>query len=345
MPACTLGQVCDPATSVCICPPYNPDHCPVAGVCTDFTEDPDHCGNCDTACAATSACGATGCTPEPTEVYTTGTTDCGSLYLQLDGANLYVLNAGAGTLSSVPAAGGTATDLVTGLTGASAFTFDVNNFYIAAGMSVLRAPIGGGATETVVTEASAIFDVAVAADTVYYASGTAVKSVASDATAGTGTDEGMPESGGEPQSVAVDGDYVLWGAAVAFNVESYAMTGMVVTKLGASQGDLIFGHRTLQTDGTSVFWANGSSVSYRIYEGGADAQSNAGSSIESEKITAFAINATTVYLGAGANIEKATFGEDAIRLARGQGAVHSMVLDATSVYWSTDACAINKTAL
>ena len=37
--------------------------------------------------------------------------------------------------------------------------------------------------------------------------------------------------------------------------------------------------------------------------------------------------------------------DDAIWVARGQGGIMSMVLDATNVYWSTDDCKIRKTPL
>src|SRR5690606_16253927 len=102
---------------------------------------------------------------------------------------IYFVNVGAGTLSSLPVAGGTATEIATGLTGASAFTVDDTNFYVVTGTSITRIPLAGGTAETVVTEASEIFDVAVQDDILYYAVGTDVKSVDATGTNGTGTVE------------------------------------------------------------------------------------------------------------------------------------------------------------
>jgi len=344
MDCAASGQVCEMASATCICPPFNPDHCPAAALCTDFVEDHDHCGNCETACAATSACNTGMCTPEPTDVHDTGTTDCERLNLVLSGTDIYFVNVGAGSVSSVPVAGGAATSLATGLTDAGAFTLDDTNIYVATGMTLSRIPIGGGTAEVVVTETAPIFDVAVQDDVLYYAVGTSVKSVDATADDGTGTVVGTPESSGEPQSVTVDGDNVFWGAVVAYNVEADSIATDAVVKLGASQGNLLTGHRALYTDGTHVYWVNGSTVERRVYDG-TMAQENQTISIDSEMITAYVINATHVYLAAGGKIEKAALGEDALPLARGQGVVGSMVLDATNVYWSTDDCKIRKTAL
>ncbi len=340
-----LGQICDMASASCMCPGYNPDHCPAANLCTDFIDDTEHCGNCDTACTAVQACSAGACTADPVEVYTTAA-GCGSLKLLIVGTTIYIMNVGAGTISSVPAAGGAATaDIVTGLTAPVAFAVDANNFYVASGMTIDRFPLAGGAAEPVVTEATEIWDVTV--DTggmLYYPVGTDIKSIDATEDAGTGTVVATAVDAGTPQSVAVDGDLVFWGASTAFNVEVDSITTDAPVKLGASQGSLIFGHQSLQTDGTNVYWANGGQMARRAYDG-VTGQETVGGTRENGSITAFAVTAMDGYWAADGNIEKGQVGGDAVWLARGQGVVGGMVVDASSVFWSTDACKIFKTGL
>jgi hypothetical protein len=343
-PVCSGGQVCDPMTSMCICPPYIPDHCAAAALCTDFSEDPEHCGDCDTACPESSACAAGTCTAEPTELYST--TACEQLTLALQGTTLYWVDAGAGKVMSLPVAGGTAAELATGLTDAGAIALDDTNIYVVTGMTLSRIPIAGGAAEVVTTETTAIFDVAVQDDVLYYAVGTNVKSVAATADDDAGTVIATAVDGGEPQGIAVDGDSVLWAAAVAYNVEVDSIAADALVKLGASQGGLRFGAGSLSVDGTSVFWINSSNIEQAGYEGDDKAQHHVADSRDNDEITAFEINATTAYFGAGGNLEKAAFGEeDSIWMARNQGDILSVVLDGSAVYWSTGDCKIRSTGL
>jgi hypothetical protein len=337
---------------MCACPAYNPNHCPLENICTDFLDDTENCGNCDTACGPLQACNMGVCTADPMEIYTTGDTTCEALKLLLAGPTIYILNVGAGTISSVPAAGGAATeDIVTGLTDPSAFAVDANNFYVVSGMTIDRFPLAGGTAEPVVTEAAEIWDVAVQTDVLYYPTGLNVMSVPADADDGTGMIVATAVDAGTPQSVAVDDTLVFWGASTAFNVEVDVIAPPVgvagdgsLIKLGASQGSLIFGHRSLQTDGTSVYWANGGSLVRRNYDGVMGSET-VGGTRDSGAITAFAVGTTHTYFAADGNIEKGAVDADPIWMARGQGVVSSMVLDATSYYWSNDTCAIFKAAL
>ncbi len=341
---CTaLGQICDAATVTCICPAYNPDYCAAAALCTDFIDDVDHCGNCDTVCTEFQACSANVCTPDPVSVMA-GDAACEKLLMVMSGTTIYVMDVGNGTISAQPAAGGAATELVTGLTDPVAFAVDADNFYVASGMTIDRFPIAGGAAEPVVTEATPIYDVAVQDAVLYYAVGTVINSIDATADDGTGTAVAPAVDSGTPQSVAVDTDLVFWGASTAFNVEVDPIVGDMHVKLGASQGSLLFGHRSLQTDGTSVYWANGGSMVRRAYDGVANSET-IGITKENGSITAFAINATNSYWAADGNIEKGELDMDPVWMARGQGVVSSMVVDATNVYWANDTCAIFKTPL
>jgi hypothetical protein len=326
--------------------------------CTSPMKDPDHCGNCETKCGTQSACSAGACTPDLTTV--AEIPDCGSLKLVLSGPTIYTLSTMSGTLSSVPAAGGAPMQIATGLTGATAFAIDATNAYVVAGMSIQRVPLAGGAAAPVVTETAAIHDVAVSGTTLYYATGNGVKSVAANAAAGTGTLVALAASEGEPQGVAVSGAILLYGSASSFNVErcdtalicndangaDEEIRGTGHIRVGMSQGGLIFGHRSVQTDGTKVYWVNNGLQSAPIMPdaGGAYPGVGVGTPKDGGTITAFAIKGTTAYFAEqspGAtpadpplvNFEKQGAGEaDPTWLARNLAPVSSIVVDDTSVY-------------
>jgi hypothetical protein len=328
---------------VCKCPTYAPDFCPAVMKCSNQTKDPDHCGGCDTKCAATSACSAGMCTAEPTSVGEVA--GCGELKLQLGGGKLYLLS--TDTLKSMPIpAGGAPTDVATGLTMGSAFVVDATYAYVAAGTSLLRVKLSDGTKNTVVTEAKQIYDVAVVGDTLYYASGPDVKSIASTASAGTGTSVAVGVDSGEPQGVAVSGGFVLYGSSVAFNVEADPIApGEGHLKLGASQGGMLFGHRSVQADADYVYWAINSTVQRAPFTGVMHSQKTAGQALNN--VTAYAINATTAYFASEmGDLEKAAFGDEkSTWMARGLDKVTSLVLDDQNVYLATDKCKILKTAL
>lgn len=367
---CPMGQQC--LMMQCACPGYAPDYCAADMKCTNPMKDPDHCGNCETKCGTQSACSAGACTPDLTTVAEIA--DCGSLKLQLAGTNIYALSTMSGTLSSVAVAGGAPTQVATGLTGASAFAIDDTNAYVVAGMSIQRVPLAGGAAAPVVTETAAIHDVAVSGGTLYYATGNGVKSIAATANDGTpaATLVALAASEGEPQGVAVSGAILLYGSASSFNVErcdtalvcndpngpDEEIRGTGHIRVGMSQGGLIFGHRSVQTDGTKVYWVNNGLQSAPIMPdaGGNYPGVGVGTPKDGGTITAFAIKGTTAYFaeqspGATAsdpplvNFEKQAEGDaDPTWLARNLAPVSSIVVDDTSVYLAAG-CNVVKSAL
>jgi hypothetical protein len=342
---CIGNQIKDMATGMCACPTYAPNFCTDVMKCVSQAKDPTHCGDCDTKCPATSACSESKCTTEPMSLGEVA--GCGSLKLQQADGKLYLLSTMTGALQSMPIPAGAApTSVATGLTMGSAFALDATNAYVATGMTLQRVKLSDGTKQTVVTETTPIFDVAVAGGKLYYAVGKDVKSVDATATAGTGTSVAVGIDEGEPQGVAVSGDYVLYGSAQAFNVEADPIApGEGHLKLGASQGGLIFGHRSIQADAMYAYWAVNGTVQRAPFTGADHAQKTAGTGLGN--ITAYAINATTAYFGSDTgDLEKAAFGaEKSIWMARGLGKLSSIVLDATSVYAATDQCKILKTAL
>jgi hypothetical protein len=355
---CPAGQQKLP-TGECGCPMFNPDYCATAGKCVNFTKNPDFCGSCDTKCGATNACVSSACTPDLTAV--TEVAGCGKLLLVSAASKLYALSTMTGELSSVPVAGGAAVSIATGLTDAKAFAVDATNAYVVNGMKVSKVPLAGGAPVALVTETKPIYDVTVDATSIYYAVDEPDTAAAEPVYAGvikkaplaggTGMVVGLGMDNGQPQGVTVSGMNILYATESSKNVEVQKglpvgpdpHTDALHYKLGASQGSLIFGHRSIQNDGTYVYWASDNVYRSKFGEA-APVQAQAAGSLG--LTTAFAINATSVYVGSDmGDLGKSPIGTDMIsQLARGLGMITSIVVDDTSVYVAAD-CKILKAPL
>jgi hypothetical protein len=350
---CPMGQQC--IMMKCGCPGYAPTYCEADKKCASTMKDADHCGDCATKCGATAACNAGACTTEPMSIGEIA--GCGTLKLQIAGGKIYALSTMTGDLASMAApAGGAATPIATGITGATAFVVDATNAYVAAGMTLVRVALADGAKTTVVTETAPIHDVAVAGTKVFYATGLDIKSVDAAAAAGaTGVQVAIAADEGEPQGVAAVGTYVLYGSNSAMNLESCDTTmacnmtmldpGPGHVKIGASQGGLIFGHRSVQADASKVYWIN-NGVQGAPYAG-AEHNAMGVSPKDGGKITAFAIAAdgTAYFTDETENFEKGKLGDaESTWLARKVGMVSSLVLDDTSAYLASG-CKILKAPL
>lgn len=353
---------------------FAPNYCEAALKCTAPMTDPDFCGDCATACGTTQACSEGACTPALVNLAEIA--ECGSLKLLIAAGTLYVLDTPSGELMSIPLPdGGIPTPIATGLSMATAFAVDATNAYVVAGTSIQRVPLAGGAPAVVVTEAAAIHDVAVAGTTLYYGTGNEVRSIATTAVDGTpasSTPVALAASTGEPQGVAVSGSILLYSSASAMNVERCDTTldchdsegpdmesrGPGHFKIGQSQGSLIFGHRSLQTDGTRVLWVNSGLQGAPIMpnDEGLYPTQGIATTKEGGAITAFAITGTTAYFAERippatetdpplAHFLKSEFGAaDPIWLARNLQPVSSIVVDATNAYLASG-CNILKSEL
>jgi hypothetical protein len=201
------------------------------------------------------------------------------------------------------------------------------------------------------TETAQIFDVAVSNGKIYYGVGEEVKEASATA-AGTGTSVAIGIDDGLPQGVAVSGDTVLYASASAFNVESDPIVGEGHVKIGASQADLVFGHRSVQVDAMNVFWANGG-VQKALFTGADHAAKTVAVPFggQGAKTIAYAADpaAKTVYIATDdGNFAKSTYADDkdteeAAWVARALPKVSSIVLDDASVYIAS-ACKILKSA-
>lgn len=359
---------------MCICAPFAPLFCSDIPLCVTKDKDPDHCGDCTTKCGAQNACAAGVCTPDLTTV--TEVTGCGALELVSTATKLYSLGTMTG-LATVPFAGGAATPVGAAFMGGTAFTVDETGgfAYVAAGKDLLRVKLAAAAADAptkIVSEATdTIYDVALdGTGGLFYASGTTIKRVAAAATAAAGSTGVVAATAinhGETQAVTWAGGYLLYGVSVAFNVEScnYGATGTVCgvdamgeptpgmggveVKIGASQDELLFGHRSVQADATNVYWANHGVVMAPYTGTGVPQQMTIAAPIDTKKVIAYAVDpvAKMTYIATDdGSFEKSAFdkgGEDAIWVARALPTVTSIVLDPTSVYLAS-ACKILKSA-
>jgi hypothetical protein len=330
----------------CRCPDHAPTYCQAAAKCIDLTSDPDHCGACTTQCSTLSACEQGKCTVEPLDLLSIP--GCDQLTLQRGPDGLYVLSLGTHSLTRVGLPLGGPVELTTALSQPAAFTLGNNGFaYVVSDNTIKSVNLTSGATALVTQLNGPIADVAFADGTLYYAADQFLRSIDASVVGGAGKIR-TASNGGVTQGVAVSGEYAVFVSMTSFNVESLKLDGgQQATTLAASQGSLLFGHRSVQVDVAHAFWANGT-VQFRPKDGGAAANS-AGPA--RGIVTAFAIDGTdagtsewTYFASFTGELEKAVVGsERATWMARGLGTGTSIVLDDQNVYVATKDCHVWQT--
>ncbi len=333
----------------CSCPAYAATYCEALTKCVSEKKDPDNCGTCGMACGAMNACSEGVCTPN---LATFGElAGCGKLLLVSVTGKLFALSTMTGDLNAFALPAGGAPTKVGTVAGATAFAVDATNAYIAAGKTVVRQPLAGGASAIMVTEATAdVKDVAVADGKVFYVAGKSVKQLDAAATAGTGVVVAESADEGVAEGLAVAGGFVLYASNLAYNLEADPIAGEGHVKVGASQSGLIFGHRSVQADATHVYWAN-NSLQQAKYAGTDHAGVVVAQPIDGSKIIAFAVDgvAKTAFIATeDGKLEKSTFesagaGNEATWVARAVPTVSSIVLDDASAYIASE-CKILKSA-
>lgn len=273
--------------------------------------------------------------------------DCGTLFLQQLELTLYALAEGSGRLYAIAKSGGPPTLVTLGLGGATAFAVDATNAYVAWGQQVIQVNLTNGSKTQLVAETTAVTDVAVERGKIYYAAGHYIKQ-ADAKTPSVGTVVAQSADEGEAYGVAVSGNYLLYASNLSFNVETDPIFGDEHVKLAASQGSLVLGHRSIQADGTNVYWANGVLLSRSFIDVNA-LGAVVGQPTNGASVTAFAVDPEReqAYFGTvDGTFEMSTFidaryGNDATRIARGLTKVTSVVVDGSYAYLA-DGCQILK---
>ena len=352
----------------CACAPYAPLFCSEIPLCVTPMKDVAHCGDCKTACGPMQACAGGVCTPDLTTFGDVA--NCGVLELLSTPTTLYALGTTSGLSSYALPAGGAATPIAATLMGGTAFAVDATNAYVAAGKDLKRVKLVGGASDVLATEAmDTIYDVSLDdMGNLYYASGATIKEIAAAATAtapATAVVAATAIDQGKTQGVTWSAKYLLYAASEAFNLESCNYgTGQVCgadptdghpvgpgveVKIGASQDELLFGHRSVQADAMNVYWANHGVVMAPFTGAGVPAQMKIAQPIDTKKVIAYAVDsaAKMTYMATDdGSLEKSAFdkgGDDATWVARALPTVSSIALDASSVYVASQ-CKILKSA-
>lgn len=334
--------------------------------CSDLTSDAAHCGACATACEATQVCNASKCGASPTALVPAAA-GCGALRLVLSGTTLYWTDEMHGTVKSIPAAGGTATSIVSGETKPTQLKVAGTNVYWIGGDKKLirKAPVAGGAATTVATSTDAIGGLTLTADgmTLFYSAGTKIYQVSASANNMPGTVVGEEGNLGIPGPLAYDDttkklayptsvngdvDVITIGATSALcSSEDSATPSKNCIRVARSQGSL--NYENTYIIGGNAYWVDGSSVKLASISDATAGNLTVASSGDGS-LTAFGINGMNAYFadnlgtvftsGIAADSDAAKK-----KLVRGQMGVTSIIGDGTKAYWAGADCAIMQVAV
>jgi hypothetical protein len=324
------------------------DECPSADI--DLDTDPDHCGSCDNACGPRNACVGGTCTPDLLTV--AEIPNCGTLALQINPGNyapqiIYALATKSGILYKleVPNVGdATIAALSPGLTGSSSFdlSWDV---LVTAGNSVIRVDPLTGEKIVVATDTTPISDTTINAGegSVLYATNTGIKLVELGAS-GAGTLLVASEDGAEPRALASWLNMLFYTTSGTNNVQAVNLPSTAPVVIATAQKGLLFGHNSLQSDGTNLYWVNGS-LQMAPLENELHPVSTIAHAIDNSPIIAYAVDSVVpgiAYIATqDGSFEKAHFDskDAAVWIARALPHVTSVVMNDTNVYLAS-ACTI-----
>jgi hypothetical protein len=346
---CPMGAACK--AGACQCPAFAPDVCDQK--CVDMKVDAEHCGVCTTKCDPGATCNASACGEKPAAVVPQAA-GCEALHLALGADVLYWTDKMHGTVMSMPTAGGAAKTIAMTQAGPSAIAVDATNLYWlnSTDKTVMKSALPSGAATQLATPladaaGAAVRALALFGDTLYYSAGDHIYKVPT--AGGDSLLVGTTQQMGIPGALVADANQLVYPTEVHNDVEimQVGATAGMTTRVAESQGSLYFD--TIILSGESVYWANGG----RVLSGMPSGTNNSMTVVNSAEIgnvTGFAIGATNVYFGEDGFVEKGPLpsvavaaGGDGVKLARGQLAPTSFVLDAAKVYWASD-CAILSAA-
>lgn len=352
------GTAGDPAPTAC--PAYKPDRCPATATaksdCFSLKDDPQSCGTCGNACAAQAACVAGKCSSPPVQL--ASAMGCGDgMRLTLHGDRLFWNEPKSGRVRSISVNGGDISELAADQTSPGQVAVDdTTAYWPVAGdgkpgtSAVMAAPLSpAGVASALVTAPGAdpITGVAAAGGKLFYGLVHDVHAFWNEGAAGhdeivgvavARNDTRMPD--GIPNALTVHGDRVYWIVTDVGSVESDDV-------LAGSDGYARIGH-------SGQMWPNdvgfaGDYAYYAAFGSLYAAQANqpaiAIASISDASVAAFAIADTNAYFSDdagrlfkhGLEQPQAPSFEPAppTELARDQGKVTSVVVDATHVFWAT----------
>jgi hypothetical protein len=357
---------------ICACQSSAPTVCDE--MCTDISLDPENCGACDRACAATATCNAGACGPSVASIVPDAP-GCVALHLASSPGVLYWTDEGHGTVKSL-AANCTQTTIASHeqnpgmiIVAGPYLVWVSSTVSGTTTTSTIRSVLAAGGTPSdVVTEVNDTGGIRGLASVprgteLFYSAGTKVRGVVLQN--GVPFDVAREELGGVPTALAIDGDTIAYATDIDGDLDVVTVVEGTVascgkhdpndstgesllmvncTRVARSQGDLYFGGLVLRNG--VVYWSNDGEIqSNAATPNAAPNNETITTSSGGNAVTALVADATDFYLGEDGLVEKASavVGATAVNLARAQAAPSSMALDVGRLYWSTG-CAINATA-
>ncbi|MEP7122260.1 MAG: hypothetical protein ABJE95_15170 [Byssovorax sp.] len=303
--------------------------------CADLASDGANCGACDHSCQG-GACVASQCQP----VVVVGSL-ASAREIAIDAKNIYWTDTNAGTVSSVPQAGGSVTMLAMVSTAWAIATDGISVYateYDTAG-GVYSVPVDGGARLTLAASQGRPCSIAVgpAGNGFVYFANQYTGDVTKAAVDGSLT-KLFAGNQGAPPGVTTDADSAYWtDGSYPGTVKQGSLGGSSPVVLASGQSFPF----SITTDATSVYWTNmgltgtgDGSVMAVPKAGGATiliADSLSGASH-------IAVDATNVYWTtsvAGGSVMSAPIGGGgATTLATGQSFPSGVAVDGTTIYWT-----------
>jgi hypothetical protein len=202
-----------------------------------------------------------------TPLYSGSVSGYSSNPIACDGTNVYWADYAGGTVSSLPAGGGSVLQYSSGLSFPYAVAVDASFVYWPnQGSGTLqKAPLGGGLVSTVVSGQSSPTGIASDAQNIYWTNqgdGT-VRMISKQ----SGTSTVLASGQSTPSSVAVDSTYVYWTNYANGTVMKIPIGGSPAMTVATGQS----GPVNIASDGINVYWTNygGGSVAMAPIAGGA----------------------------------------------------------------------------
>jgi len=355
---CVPGAFKHGTPGVCACQPDIPTVCDM--MCTDTTIDDANCGTCNNSCPATATCTGSKCGLAVTTVLpaiggcsNTLNNMNTAMSIAVGGGKVYYTDAVHGTVGSVPVAGGAASMIASGekipgmigITGSTALWISVSSAVISVNAigaqvttttaSLRKAALPTGPASDLVTETNTNggimgFTLSPDASTVYYSSGTDVKSIALSATSATPpTIVAIEQLGGVPTALGIsadgktlayvtmingDVDVVTLGTSAAStngnmcpantaccgmhdptDPAGEALLNTNCTRVGRSQGNPFYGAVILKNG--IAYWINDGSLDANAATPGAAQGNYQVGTTNGGTVTALAGTATNIYIG------------------------------------------------
>jgi hypothetical protein len=355
----------------CRCHNEVPTVCGAA--CTNVATDPDNCGACGRVCGPSSICAGSACGPSATPVVP-GYQDCEGITLTAGPGVLYWTDRHHGTINRLSAACGAQTLASKEVNPSLLVVSGTSLFWTAPSTgtvtTIRKLSLLGGSPVDLVTETDlrgGIPGLAISDDgaTLFYSAVTKVRGV--PVAGGAPFDVAVEEGGDLPMALAISGSTIAYVTGINGAVDVVTFHPGVVASCGKLDPTDPMGQRLLNVNCTRA--AGGSSEPFTgglllrdgnvIWSSFGYVRTNpidVSASMLTQPIASTLMNGVVTALAAGPGAD-VFLAEDgliertatttstgiATAIERGQSNPSSIVVLGANLYWSTNACAINRT--